>query len=110
MAARVYHPFDAEFAARCLDAAEQSYQFLQAHPADHRPNQSAFATGGYDAPDSDDRLWAAAELWETTGKPEYLRDFEARIQNRDASQRRRARRSTPIGTGATSATSEYSHT
>jgi endoglucanase len=57
----------------------KGYDFLQEHPNDHRPEQSAFSTGGYDAPDSDDRLWAAAELWETTGDSRYLRDFEHRV-------------------------------
>ncbi len=86
-AARVYHPFDEEFAARCLAAAEKSFEFLRAHGGDHRPDQSAFATGGYDSPDTDDRLWAAAELWETTGKPEYLHDLEQRVQARSVSAR-----------------------
>jgi endoglucanase len=57
----------------------KGYDFLQEHSNDHRPEQSAFSTGGYDAPDSDDRLWAAAELWETTGDSKYLRDFEHRV-------------------------------
>ena len=51
-AARVYRPFDAEFASRCLAAAEKSYEFLQTHRSDHRPDQSAFATGEYDSPDA----------------------------------------------------------
>ncbi len=75
-AARVYRPYDQEFADRCLAAAEKAYRFLSAHPEDHEPNQKDFSTGGYNAPDPDDRVWAAAELWETTGRPEYLRDFE----------------------------------
>lgn len=79
-AARIFKPYDAEFAARCLAAAEKSYQFLKAHPEDHRPNQSAFSTGPYDTGDDDDRLWAAAELWVSTGQQEYLRDLERRIQ------------------------------
>ena len=78
-AARVYQAYDEAFAARCLAAAEKSYHYLQAHPEDHEPNQEGFSTGGYHAPDRDDRLWAAAELWETTGRPEYLRDFETRL-------------------------------
>jgi endoglucanase len=78
-AARVFQPIDDEFAGRCRAAAKKSYDFLQNHPQDHRPDLSAFSTGGYDAPDSDDRLWAAAELWETTGDARYLRDFEDRV-------------------------------
>ena len=75
----MFRPFDEQFADRCLTAAKKSYEFLQAHPDDHRPDLSAFSTGPYNAPDADDRLWAAVELWETTGESEYLRDFEQRV-------------------------------
>jgi endoglucanase len=78
-ASRAMRPFDALYASRCLAAATKSYEFLQANPADHRPDLSAFSTGGYDSPDGDDRLWAAAELWETTGEVRFLRDCEQRI-------------------------------
>ena len=37
-----------------------------------------FRTGSYQTGDSDDRLWAAAEMWETTGSPECLQDFQTR--------------------------------
>ena len=38
-----------------------------------------FSTGGYgDSNDSDERTWAAAELWETTGEADFLTDFESR--------------------------------
>lgn len=78
-ASRVYQKFDTKFAERCLAAAKRSYAFLQSHPQDHRPDLSAFQTGGYDAPDQDDRLWAAAEFWETTGDANALRDVETRL-------------------------------
>jgi endoglucanase len=78
-AARIYEQHDKPFAAECLSAARKSYQFLQSHPEDHRPNLSMFAMAPYVAPDPDDRLWAAAELWETTGDPNILADFEARL-------------------------------
>ena len=80
-AARVYRPIDPEFADRCLSAAKKAYAFLESHPDDHRPDLSAFATGPYGTRDSDDRLWAAAELWETTGEPKYLADVERRISS-----------------------------
>jgi endoglucanase len=76
---RVYHKFDKTFSDRCLAAAKKSYAFLQSHREDHPPNLSAFQTGGYVAPDPDDRLWAAAELWEATGDAGALRDCEARL-------------------------------
>jgi len=78
-AARVYKDFDSEYSTRCLSAAQKSYRFLQAHRDDHRPDLSAFEIGPYVAPDSDDRLWAAAAFWETTGDASALQDCEARL-------------------------------
>ena len=78
MAARYFKPYDAEYANRCLDAAHKSYAFLIENPQPKGFVQGPFRTGGYQTGDSDDRLWAAAEMWETTGKAECLKDFEAR--------------------------------
>ncbi|HDQ44453.1 MAG TPA: endoglucanase [bacterium] len=78
MASRIFRPYDPQYADSCLRAAELSYAFLKAHPDNKRPNQRAFRTGGYGSPDPDDRLWAAAELWESTGNPDCLEDFETR--------------------------------
>lgn len=75
-ASRAYRPFDAEFSDRCLAAAEKSYAFLDSHSDKKRSNHAAFTTGQYHSDDTDDRLWAAAELWEATGKPVYLPHFE----------------------------------
>jgi endoglucanase len=80
MAARDFRPFDPAFADQCLQAAWKSYRFLQTHPEDHRPDQSQFSTGTYQVWDADGRLWAAAELWETTGDADCLRDFETRAR------------------------------
>lgn len=75
-AARYFEPYDEAYAAKCLDAALLSYQFLKSNPEHKRFEQGDFKTGGYQSADVDDRLWAAAELWETTGEAEYLSDFE----------------------------------
>jgi len=80
MAARIYRPYDAPYADRCLQAAVKSYGFLQAHPENHAPDQAQFHTGGYGANDMDGRLWAAAELWQSTGESAYLKDFETRAR------------------------------
>lgn len=77
-AARVFRPFDAAYARRLLDAARKSYAFLGAHPASRRADLKGFTTGGYQTDDADDRLWAAAELWQTTGERAALADFEGR--------------------------------
>jgi endoglucanase len=81
MAARHFRPYDVAFADRCLDAAKKSYEFLKAHPEDHRADLTGFSTGEYQTGDPDDRLWAAAEFWETTGEAEALRDLETRIRS-----------------------------
>ena len=81
MAARIYEPYDRPFSEACLGAAERSYAYLQGHPEDQQPDLSAFRTGSYQTQDTDDRLWAAAEMWETTGSPDALADFERRASN-----------------------------
>jgi endoglucanase len=78
MAARVFKPYDAKYAQKCLDAAICSYDFLQKNPDDKKADLKDFHTGAYTGPDFDDRIWAAAEMWETTGDAKYLKDFEAR--------------------------------
>jgi endoglucanase len=83
MAARDYEPFDKPFARRCLNAARKSYAYLAAHPADHQADQHGFSTGGYPARDPSRRLWAAVELWQTTGEPGFLKDFESRASKLD---------------------------
>lgn len=79
-AARVFKPFDAAYSRRLLDAARKSYAFLRAHPESRRADLKGFTTGGYQTDDADDRLWAAAELWHTTGERAPLADFEERAR------------------------------
>jgi Glycosyl hydrolase family 9./N-terminal ig-like domain of cellulase. len=80
-AARIYEPYDQAFARRCLDAARRSYAFLQAHTENHQADLTGFSTGAYQTKDDDDRLWAAAAMWQTTGEPSYLAETEARAVN-----------------------------
>ena len=80
LAARHFAAYDPAYAERCLEAARHSYAYLRENPVDHRFRQGDFRTGGYGSRDADDRLWAAAELWETTGEEAYLRDCEAGIR------------------------------
>ena len=81
MAARELRPYDPEFADRCLAAAEKGYAFLRSHPDYQRPSQRGFTTVGYDSSDWSARLWAAAEIWETTGDAAALADFESRAKS-----------------------------
>ncbi|MDD5327022.1 MAG: glycoside hydrolase family 9 protein [Phycisphaerae bacterium] len=83
MSARVFKPYDAEYAQKCLDAAKLSYDFLTKNPGHKKAEQDAFKTGTYRSLDHDDRLWAAAEMWETTGDANYLKDFETRAAKLD---------------------------
>ena len=77
-AARLYRPFDAAYADRCLVAARKSWDFLLKHPENVAADQSGFDTGPYAAHDRDARTWAAAELWEATGEAAFLSEFESR--------------------------------
>jgi endoglucanase len=87
-AARIFRPYDPAFADRCLQAAQLSYQFLKAHPEYHQADQTGFSTGAYEINQPNhrqngvpqNRLWAAAELWETTGSPDVLLDLETRVK------------------------------
>ncbi len=72
IAARVYQPFDARFAARNLDAARKSWQWAEKNPNVMFRNPQGVNTGEYGDKDcSDERLWASAELWRTTGEATY---------------------------------------
>ena len=75
-AARVYQPFDPQFSQRCLAAAAKGWQYLEGRPsivpAGGFRNPSGTVTGEYgDGDDSDERLWAAAEMLATTGDAKY---------------------------------------
>jgi endoglucanase len=78
MAGRIFHPYDSSFSDTCRNAAKKSYGFLSKDTSNHAADQTDFNTGAYGTTDKDDRLWAAAEMWETFGEAAYLADFEAR--------------------------------
>jgi endoglucanase len=84
MAARQFRPYDSEYADRCIAAARKSYAFLKAHPEYHRADMTGFNTGPYESSDWDDRLWATAEMWESTGDADVLADLETRIKSAQA--------------------------
>lgn len=76
IAARVYGPFDKAFAERNLGAARKAWQWTEAHPNVTFKNPPGVSTGEYgDGQCADERLWAAAELWRTTGEPAYSKYF-----------------------------------
>lgn len=75
-ASRAFAPYDAAYAAKCLEAAKVSYDFLSSYTGQKFLMQPQFTTGAYFTIDPDDRMWAAAEMWESTGDERYLKDFE----------------------------------
>ena len=76
IAARVYQPFDKDFAARNLRAARAAWAWTERYPDVTFNNPPGISTGEYgDAACGDERLWAAAELWRTTGEARYNRYF-----------------------------------
>ena len=78
VAARLYRPFDAGFAGRCLDAATGGWAWAAAHPSVVFRNCCGVSTGEYgDDRCDDERLWAAAELFRTTGEAPYQEAFLA---------------------------------
>ena len=76
IAARVYKPYDPQFAARALDAARRAWQWTEQYPNVIFRNPPGVTTGEYgDSNCADERLWAAAELWRTTGEAPYHQFF-----------------------------------
>jgi endoglucanase len=90
---RLFSPYDNAYANQCLSAARLSYGKLTSTagnvsayntifnggPAFYcAPLDVTFTTGSYETGDTDDRIWAAAEMWESTGQAAMLADFETR--------------------------------
>jgi len=80
LSARKFKPFNPDYSAKCLVAAQSAYEYLQENPEVFPPggfkNPSDTQAGGYsDAFDKDERIWAAAVLFITTGEKKYHQDF-----------------------------------
>ncbi len=74
--ARIWKSIDADFAARCLAAAETAWQAANANPAMLAADFPTLGGGGYgDNNVSDEFYWAAVELSLTTGKAEYQKYY-----------------------------------
>ncbi|MDP6540494.1 MAG: glycoside hydrolase family 9 protein [Planctomycetota bacterium] len=74
-AARLFEPYDASFARRCLAAAETAWGAALDEPNLFMPAGRFERSGGGDYGDadvSDEFYWAAAELFITTGDSAYL--------------------------------------
>ncbi len=78
-AARVFQPYQPAYAARLRAAAERAWTYLEQQPRPILPPDRG--TGGYFyADDASQRLWAAAELFRTTGQPRYRTAVEAALR------------------------------
>lgn len=76
IAARVYRPFDAKFADQSLEAARRAWLWAEKNPNVTFRNPPGVNTGEYgDLNCKDERLWAAGELWRTTGEAAYNHFF-----------------------------------
>jgi endoglucanase len=78
---RLFAPHDADFAERLLTAARAAYDAASTHPVLLAPDTNTLANAGsgpYDDTDvDDDRLWAATELYLTTGEDRFAADLRA---------------------------------
>ena len=82
-ASRIYRPYDRAFADKCLRAAERTWNWLDLYPNVNFSNPPNVRTGGYGDRDcSDERLWAAAELWRATGGENYARLVKNQVAQR----------------------------
>jgi endoglucanase len=71
-ASRVFKPFDLQRSARMLAAAQAAWRWAEANPARTFTNPPDVVTGEYgDASVDDERAWAAAELYISTGDDSY---------------------------------------
>jgi endoglucanase len=76
-AARLWKTLDPAFSAKCLKAAEAAWAAAKANPKLFA-SKEILGGGAYeDAKVDDDFYWAAAELFVTTGKPEFRQYIEA---------------------------------
>ncbi|MFN2974317.1 glycoside hydrolase family 9 protein [Terriglobus aquaticus] len=78
IAARCYRPYDPKFAESCLVAARAAYKWARENPEVLFKNPPGVTTGEYgDRSSADEMMWAAAELFRTTGEAEFRVAFEA---------------------------------
>jgi len=80
IAARCFGPYDDAYAKTCLEAAKRAFGWASKNPDVTFRNPSGVRTGEYGDRDCHDEvLWAAAELWRTTGDEQYRKAFETGV-------------------------------
>ena len=76
--ARVWQDIDADFSETCLNAAERAWNAALDNPELYYDNCCDTGGGPYDDRDaSDEFVWAAAEMFITTGEQAYLDHLQA---------------------------------
>ncbi len=77
MAAQIYGTPAPDYAAECLRAAKAAYGWLKKNPEPLLfKNPPDIDSGEYgDSCDTDERYWAAAQMYRTTGEERYHEDF-----------------------------------
>jgi endoglucanase len=92
-AASIYQPVDPEYAATCLSASQRAWEWLDAHPEQvppggfQNPSESEYPMqGGYDliGDETGHRMWAAGQLFNTTGETRYQDAYEGYLQQVEA--------------------------
>lgn len=74
-ASRLWKDIDSDFADKCLEAAEKSYEAAKKHPDMYAPLDESIGGGAYGDTDVDDEFyWTACELYLTTGDDKYYDD------------------------------------
>ena len=83
MASRIYKDFDGKFAKACLDASIYAWSWLENNGLTSGfTNPRDINTGEYgDGNDSDERIWAAAELYRATGNAVYDEYIKSSYKN-----------------------------
>ncbi len=80
IAARCYGPYDDAYATKCAEVAKRAFAWATKHQNVTFKNPAGVRTGEYGDDDCrDELLWAAAELWRTTGDEQYRKAFEAGV-------------------------------
>ena len=74
---------DPTFAEKCLEAAEKAWTYLEKTPNSVVKNPEGISTGEYgDTDDTDERYWAAAQLFKATGNSKYDRAFTQMVNTK----------------------------
>lgn len=83
MGARIFQPYDFDYAVRLLAAAQRTYNYLAAHqePFYRFDEGQDSASGPYNKDgDLEERVWLAAELFKTTGRTEYEDELKGHLK------------------------------